>query len=136
MKNNKLLIFGLAFIFVCILIGGFLGIYIIGKTTGEYNYNLAIPIIVGTVSGFFIYLIFFKLSKKRNGNVPDFDERSVILMKRYFMIVLYVVLIGSGAVLLILYSMGVYSIETGMLIVCMMILYMLIGIGSLITKRL
>ena len=57
-------------------------------------------------------------------------------MQRYLMIVLYVVLIGSGAVLLILYAMGVHFIETGMLIVCMMGLYMLIGFGALVTKRL
>ena len=50
--------------------------------------------------------------------------------------VLYVVLFGSGAFLIILYSAGVHLIETGMLIVCMMGLYMLIGLGAIITKRL
>ena len=57
-------------------------------------------------------------------------------MKRYLMGVLYVVLLGSGAALLILYSMGVHFIETGMLIVCMMGLYLLIGLGAVITKQL
>jgi heme A synthase len=136
MKKSKLLIFSWAFLFVCTLIGGFLGIYLIGKNTGEYHIEWAISIIGGSVGGFFIYLLFYMWSKKRNGNVPDFDERSVILMKRYFMIVLYFILIGSGAVLLVLYSMGVQSIETGILIVCLIVLYMLIGIGALITKRL
>ncbi|MGY3312509.1 peptidoglycan/LPS O-acetylase OafA/YrhL [Peribacillus simplex] len=136
MKNNNLVILVWAIIIGCTMIGGFLGVYIISKETGEYNYDLAIPIIGGTVLGFLIYLIFSKWSKKRNGNVPDFDERSVILMKRYLMIVLYVVLFGSGAVLIILYSMGVQLIETGMLILCLMGLYMLIGFGAFITKRL
>lgn len=118
------------------MIGGFLGIYIIGKESGEYNYDLVIPIIVGPVLGLLIYLIIFKLRKKRMGNVPGFDERSALLMKRYFMFVLYFVLVGSGAALLVLYAMGVYVIETGLLIVCLMFLYMLIGIGAFITKQL
>ncbi|WP_185113098.1 MULTISPECIES: hypothetical protein [Peribacillus] len=57
-------------------------------------------------------------------------------MQRYLMIVLYVVLLGNGAALLILYAMGVRFIEIGMLIVCMMESYRLIGFGALVTKRL
>ncbi|MFZ0446800.1 MAG: hypothetical protein WAM95_19630 [Bacillus sp. (in: firmicutes)] len=57
-------------------------------------------------------------------------------MKSYLMGVLYVVLFVSGAVLLIVYSMGVHFIETGLLIVCLMGLYMLIGLGAIITKQL
>jgi len=119
----------------CMIIGGFLGVYLIGKETGEYNYEIAIAILVGTVLGFIIYLLISMWNKKRNGNIPDVDERSILLMKRYLVSVLYVVLFGSGAVLLFLYSMGVRFIETGMLIVCMMGLYMLIGLGAVITKR-
>ncbi|WP_332634880.1 hypothetical protein [Halalkalibacter flavus] len=136
MKNRTLFILVMIFIVGCILFGGFLGIYIIGDETGGYNYDLAIPMIVGTLSGILLYVLFSKWSKRRNGNVPDFDERSIILMKRYLMIVLYVLLIGSGATLLILYSMGVYLIETGMLIVCLMTFYIIIGVGAFITKQL
>lgn len=120
----------------CIWVGGLLGIYVIGKESGEYNYALTIPMAVGSIVGTAISLFFSKWNKKRNGNLPEFDERSALLMKRYLMIVLYVVLIGSGAALIILYSMGVYVIETGMLIVCLMVLYILIGLGALVTKRL
>ncbi|MBO0960887.1 hypothetical protein J1P26_14380 [Neobacillus sp. MM2021_6] len=135
--NNKIkFILIWAFIIGCAWIGGFLGIYISGKETGEFSYDSAIPMAVGTILGIIIYLFFSKWNKKRNGNVPEFDERSLILMKRYFLIVLYVVLFGSGAALLILYSMGVYLIETGMLIVCLMFLYIIIGVGAFITKRL
>lgn len=136
MKNQKLQIIIWTVVIGCMIIGGFLGIYIIDKGTGEYIYDMAIPIIVGPVLGCVIYLLLSKWNKKRNRNVPDVDESSLILMQRYLMIVLYVVLIGSGAALLILYAMGVHFIETGMLIVCMMGLYMLIGFGALVTKRL
>lgn len=136
MNNRKLQITFWSVVIGCMIIGGFLGVYLIGKETGEYNYEIAIAIIGGTVLGFIFYLLISMWNKKRNGNVPDVDERSILLMKRYLMCVLYVVLFGSGAVLLILYSMGVHFIETGMLIICMMVLYMLIGLGAVITKQL
>lgn len=136
MSNPKLQITIWSVVIGCMIIGGFLGVYIIGKETGEYNYEIAIAIIVGTILGPFIYLLFSRWNKKRNGNIPDVDERSVLLMKSYLMVVLYAVLFGSGAILLILYSMGVHFIETGWLIVYMMGLYMLIGLGAIITKQL
>jgi uncharacterized membrane protein YfcA len=130
MKTKKLQIFVWVFIMLCMMIGGFLGIYIIGEDPIEY----VIPIIGGLALGSVITLSLYKCNKKRNGNVPDVDERTLLLLKRYLMIVLYVVIFGSGAILLVLYSMGVHSIETGMLIVYMMVLYILIGVGAIITK--
>ena len=130
MKNKKLQIFGWVFIMLCMMIGGFWGMYIAGEDPIEY----VMPIIGGLALGNIITLILYKWNKKRKGNVPDVDERTLLLLKRYLMIVLYVVLLGSGAILLILYSMGVHSIETGMLIVYMMVLYILIGVGAVITK--
>ncbi|NMD71751.1 hypothetical protein HHO41_15735 [Bacillus sp. DNRA2] len=102
MKNKKQFILVFSFIMVCIWIGGLLGIYVIGKETGEYNYALTIPMAAGTIFGTAVTLFFSKWNKKRNGNLPEFDERSALLMKRYFLIVLYVVLFGSGAALNIL----------------------------------
>jgi peptidoglycan/LPS O-acetylase OafA/YrhL len=137
MKNQKLQIVtwaARAFIFGCMIIGGFLLAYLLGKETGEYNYIIAISATVGTVLGGVICLILSKWNKKRNGTIPDFDERTIKLMQRYLMIVLYVVLFGSAAVLLTLYSMGVHSIATGMLIVYMGGLFMLIVVGAIITK--
>ena len=113
MNNQKLQTAIWAVVIGCMMIGGFLGVYIIGKETGEYNYEIATAIIGGTLFGFVIYLLFSKWTKKRNGNVPDVDERSITLMQRYLMVVLYVVLIVSGAALVILYAMGVHFIETG-----------------------
>ncbi|MGF2616255.1 hypothetical protein FZC84_00555 [Rossellomorea vietnamensis] len=136
MKNKKALILAWIFIMMCIMAGGFLGIFIIGKQTGEYDYSLAYSVVGGTAGGFLIFLLYTKLMKKHRRNVPSFDERSLILMQRYLMVVLYALLIGSGAVLILLYSMGVQMIETGMLIVCLMGVYIVIGVGAFITKRL
>jgi len=130
LKNKKLQIFGWVVIMLCMMIGGFFGMYIFGEDPIKY----VMPIIGGLALGSVITLILYKWNKKRNGNIPDVDERTLLLLKRYLMIVLYVVLFGSGAVLLVLYSIGVHSIETGMLIVYMMVLYILIGVGAIITK--
>lgn len=63
------------------------------------------------------------------------DERTLLIITRYLLIVLYVVLIGSGGILLVLYVIGVRTIETEMLIIYMTILYILIGIGAVVVKR-
>jgi peptidoglycan/LPS O-acetylase OafA/YrhL len=118
----------------CILLGGLLGIYLIGKDTGVYDYDLILPICVGTFGGFLIFLALSKLKQKRN--VPDFDERSMKVMQKYFLIAFYVILVGSGAALVIVYAMGIKTIETGLLIVCLGGLYMILGFGALIAKRL
>ena len=119
----------------CFLLGGLLGIYLSGKDTGVYDYDLILPICVGTFGGFAIFLALSKFKQKRNGNVPDFDERSMKVMQKYFLIAFYVILVGSGAALVIVYAMGIKTIETGLLIVCLMVLYILLGLGSLIAKR-
>lgn len=119
------------FLLVMIVIGGVLGLYI---AEGEFNFSYAAAAVKGTVGGGIITFIFSKLLKKKN-KVPKFDERSLLIMKRYLLIVLYFVLFGSGAILIALYGMGVHTIETGMLIVYMMILYIVIGIGVVVVKQ-
>ena len=135
MTAKKLQIIAWIVIIGCFLLGGLLGIYVIGKDTGVYDYDLILPICVGTFGGFVIFLALSKLKQKRNGNVPDFDERSMKVMQKYFLITFYVILVGSGAALVIVYAMGIKTIETGLLIVCLMVLYILLGLGSLIAKR-
>ncbi|MFC4388947.1 hypothetical protein ACFOZ1_14180 [Gracilibacillus marinus] len=118
-----------------IIIGGLFGVYLIGKEEGEFSFDLAGSVIAGTIGGFLITLLYAKWRKKRKGNVPTVDERSLLIMKKYLLIVLYFVLVGSGAILIVLYAMGIQTIETEILIVYMMILYMIIGLGAIIVKR-
>ena len=89
-------------------IGGILSMYIL---EGERNYEIAIAVIIGSIAAFFIQLFYSKWRQKKNGNVPEFDERSLLLMRRYFMVVLYLVLFGSGALLIVLYAMGVKKLR-------------------------
>ena len=135
MTAKKLQIIAWVLIIGCFLLGGLLGIYVIGKDTGVYDYDLILPICVGTFGGLFIYLALSKLKQKRNGNVPDFDERSMKVMQKYFLIAFYVILVGSGAALVIVYAMGIKYIETGLLIFCLYVLYMILGFGALLAKR-
>lgn len=132
-KRYEIMIY--LFLAAMIITGGLLGVYLIGKDEGEFDFGLASVVIVATIGGFLVQFLFSTWRKRRKGNIPEIDERSMVLMKRYLLIVLYFVLIGSGALLLILYAMGVHTIETGMLIVYMMILYLLTGIGALVVKQ-
>lgn len=136
MTVKRLQIISWIVIIGCMLIGGLLAIYLIGKETGVYDYELLFPITLGTVGGFLIFLAISKLKQKRNGNVPDFDERSVSLIKKYLMISLYVILFGSGAALIIVYAMGIKYIETGLLMIYLFSLYIILGLGTLVVKRL
>ena len=129
MTAKKLQIIAWIVIIGCFLLGGLLGIYVIGKDTGVYDYDLILPICVGTFGGFAIFLALSKFKQKRNGNVPDFDERSMKVMQKYFLIAFYVILVGSGAALVIVYAMGIKTIETGLLVVCLLGLYMVLGFG-------
>ena len=136
MSPKKLQIIAWFVIIGCFIIGGFLGIYLIGKETGQFEYDLLLPVFLGTFGGFLIFMLFSKLKQKRNGNVPDFDERSVSIIQKYFLIALYVILLASAAALIIAYSMGIQYIETGLLIICLFGLYTILGLGTLVMKRL
>ena len=134
MKNKKLEILSFIFIIVCFIVGGFLGLSLLPKDTIKPIHYISI--IVGVALGPTIYLILSTLNKKKNRNIPSVDERTLIIIKRYLLIVLYIVLFGSGAILIVLYSMGIYYIEIAMLIVYLMVLYILIGLGFIVTKYL
>ena len=129
MTAKRLQIIAWIVIIGCVLLGGLLGIYVIGRDTGVYDYDLILPICVGTFGGFIMFLALSKLKQKRNGNVPEFDERSMKVMQKYFLIAFYVILVGSGAALVIVYAMGIKTIETGLLVVCLLGLYMVLGFG-------
>lgn len=117
------------------LIGGAIGIYIISNTTNESYWDLMIPVTIGTVGGMVIFLVISKVKEKRNGRVPSYDERTIKNLQKYFMFVLYFILIGSGLALLIAYAMGIETIETGLLTFILSCLFILISIGSMAVKR-
>ncbi|MGD6777353.1 hypothetical protein ACQCU1_17035 [Sutcliffiella horikoshii] len=137
MKNNKKwfwLVF--AFILICMQVGGALGIYIIGREEGVFDYSLLLSMFQGTLGGLILVLLIMFFRKKRKPKLPEFDERSMLLMKRYFLGALYVVFIGSAAIVVILALLGVKTVEVGMLAVYLSILFIVVGMGALVTARL
>ncbi|MGD6781900.1 MULTISPECIES: hypothetical protein [Bacillaceae] len=137
MKNNKKW-FWLAFvvILICMQIGGALGIYIIGREEGVFDYSLLLSMFQGTLGGLILVLLIMFFRKKRKPKLPEFDERSMLLMKRYFLGALYVVFIGSAAIVVTLALLGVETVEVGMLAVYLSILFIVVGMGALVTARL
>ncbi|ART74761.1 hypothetical protein B4U37_01205 [Sutcliffiella horikoshii] len=137
MKNNKKW-FWLAFvvILICMQIGGALGIYIIGREEGVFDYSLLLSMFQGTLGGLILVLLIMFFRKKRKPKLPEFDERSMLLMKRYFLGALYVVFIGSAAIVVTLALLGVETVEVGMLAVYLSILFIAVGMGALVTARL
>ncbi|WP_139691902.1 hypothetical protein [Sporolactobacillus terrae] len=123
----------IAIVLLCTIIGGFIGLTIADVTI---DFSLAATIICAPLLGLLPRFFLAARHKKKMGNIPEADERTALILKRYFLGVLYVVLFGSGAALLVLYAMGVESIETGLLIVSMMVLYVSIAIGTLIAAKL
>ena len=118
------------------IIGGAIGIYIIGNTTNELPWDLMIPAVVGAVGGVVVFLAIFMWREKRNGNIPSYDERTIKNLQKYFMFVLYLTLTGSGLALIIAFAMGIKTIETGLLIFILTVLFSLVGYGSMVVKRL
>ncbi|WP_404460281.1 hypothetical protein [Sutcliffiella horikoshii] len=137
MKTNKKW-FWLAFvvILICMQIGGALGIYIIGREEGVFDYSLLLSMFQGTLGGLVLVLLIMFFRKKRKPKLPEFDERSMLLMKRYFLGALYVVFLGSAAIVVTLALLGVKTVEVGMLAVYLSILFIVVGMGALVTARL
>lgn len=137
MKTNKKW-FWLAFvvILICMQIGGALGIYIIGREEGVFDYSLLLSMFQGTLGGLVLVFLIMFFRKKRKPKLPEFDERSMLLMKRYFLGALYVVFIGSAAIVVTLALLGVETVEVGMLAVYLSILFIVVGMGALVTARL
>lgn len=136
-KRYQILIY--AFLIICVQFGGFLGLYLAEKGGQDIPLSLSKIIsssLIGTIVGFGVLFLLSYYHKKKHGNVPAIDERTLLLFKRYFLLVLYIVLFGSSALLLILFAIGVKTIEIEILIVYMMFLFILIGLGAFITKKL
>ncbi|MEI5906825.1 hypothetical protein WAK64_07100 [Bacillus spongiae] len=132
-KRNQLFIF--VFLVGCITIGGLMGFAVIGKKEGEYPFELMWAALGGTIGGIFITLLIYFLRMKRKVNLPAIDERVLNVLKNYFLIVLYVVLFGSGVVFGSLFTFGVETIETGAVIASLSIMYIVIIVGAFVTVK-
>lgn len=109
---------------------------IITKEIGEFDVGLVFAIAGTMIAGAFIGYSASNWRRKRNGNIPDIDERTISVLKNYFMWAFYFVMIGSGLVSFILFLMDVKTIELGMIVVYQTILFILVAIGAVVAKKL
>ncbi|CAH2716583.1 hypothetical protein BACCIP111895_03770 [Neobacillus rhizosphaerae] len=95
-------------------------------TAGITGSVLGVGIVIGTAK--------FRESRKSH-NVPDVDERTWINIKNFYAFSLYISLFGSMLLVIVLFSLGVETIEIGALSIYLLALFMLLVIGTLVVKR-
>lgn len=128
-------------VFIGVVIGAIMGAGILFAKTvitremGGFNFGTVIAMTGAMVLGaFFSYLLSIR-KKKQNSSIPEVDERTILVLKNYFMWAFYFVMIGSGLVSIILYLMDVETVELGMIFVYQAFLFILVGIGAFVAKR-
>lgn len=138
MKKHSIVQVGIIIAFVLFIsIGGVVLIYL-GDYQGliEMDRTIIIAVMSGGIVGGLVPFLLSKYKQKKKGNIPVYDERTVLLLQKYFNYVLYTLLFGGSLALLVMYGMGVEMIRTELLIVGMTVVFIATGIGSLIIKRL
>lgn len=139
MKDEKKLI-GIAIVFCCLLpiLAANLFLYFVNRIPG-YEINASkldyVLVNVAMVLGILIAYLFIIWRKKRNDNIPAADERTLLVMKNYFLYVLYFVFILSGIILLALFFLGVKSIAIGAIAAYISFLVVVIGVGALVASK-
>jgi hypothetical protein len=123
------------FLVVFNIIGGILGMFIVGNLYGTYEYKTACIISCGAIIISFTILFIKQLLKGKKDNAPEVDERSIILLQRYLIIVLSIFFIISCLLILGLFFMNIQQIEIGLLAVYMSINIILIALGGFIVKK-
>lgn len=114
------------------IVGGTWGMYL---AYGEFRLEVIVPIIVGTGIGVASTIFLSKRHKRKYGKVPEVDERTIKIMTKYIIVAFFVLLMILSIGLLGLYAAGVHTIETGWLIVGLMALYIILGLGAMVVKK-
>lgn len=105
------------------------------KEFGDFDIGLGFAIAGSMIGGVLISHLLSIWKEKRNGNIPEIDERTIFVMKNYFMWAFYFVLIGSAIVTFVLYFSDVKTVEIGLLFVYQMIIYIFVGTGAFVAKK-
>lgn len=137
-NEKKLEFFKWIFVYVPMAIGANLLLYFLGKmpnsllspTPKDYlTTNLSIII------GIFIGSFFVKWRQRRKKSLPLADERTLLNIKNYLLIVVYFIFIISSIILITLFLMGVETIEIGSIFVYLSGLIILTMIGGIVVSR-
>lgn len=133
MKKNTKLINILSFLFI--IFSSQLGLYLFGKGSGTYSTDLIVPSLIGTIIGCGAVFAHSIYKKRKNGNIPEFDERNIHIIKNIFYNTLLIALSIGSILIVILYSMGVHEISTIAIVSYLALTYMIMGRGALIAKH-
>lgn len=87
------------------------------------------------IGGLMIGYLLIRWRVSRKEKAPIADERTINLLKNYFLIAIYIIFILSGILLLTLFFLGIESIEIGWIFVYLSMLILLTIIGGLIVSR-
>lgn len=139
MKSEKLLI-GVAILFCCVLpiVGGNLFLYFLDRMPGyEFGATMFdyLSINGAMLTGMVVAYLFMRWRRNRKDKIPAVDERTLMVMKNYFLYVLYFVFILTGIILLVLFFLGVQSIEIGAIFAYISILIIIISAGALVATK-
>lgn len=135
MNNKKKLTVFIALIVVMIGAALLLAKMILTKETGEFSIGAAISITGSMLIGGLVSYLLSIWKEKRNKKIPEVDERTVVVLKNYFVWAFYIVMIASSFILIILYLTDVETIELGMIFAYQALIYILVAIGAFIAKR-
>ena len=105
------------------------------KETGEADIGSLLLIAGAMIVGVLISYLLSVRQQRRNGNIPEIDERTIFVMKNYFMWAFYFIFIGTGLITFMLFLMDVETVEVGMLFVYQMIIVILVAIGAGVAKK-
>lgn len=128
-------------IFAGVVLGAMIGASVLmakvmlEKETGEADIGSLLLIAGAMIVGVLISYLLSVRKQKRNGNIPEIDERTIFVMKNYFMWAFYFIFIGTGLITLMLYLMDVETVEVGLLFVYQMIIIILVAIGAGVAKK-
>lgn len=128
-------------IFAGVVLGAMIGAsvlmakVILEKETGEADIGSLLLIAGAMIVGVLISYLLSVRKQKGNGNIPEIDERTIFVMKNYFMWAFYFIFIGTGFITFMLFLMDVETVEVGMLFVYQMIIIILVAIGAGVAKK-
>ena len=139
MKGEKMLI-GVAIVFCVVLTiaGGNTFLYLMSTMP---NYELSVTMSdyiflnLSMVTGITVAYLLMKWRKNWKDKIPAVDERTIVVMKNYFLYVLYFIFLLSGIILLVLFFQGVQTIEIGAIVAYLAILIVITSVGALVAIK-
>lgn len=108
---------------------------IINKETGDFDILTGIILTGAMVGGLLISYLLSIRKKKRSDNIPEIDERTIFVLKNYFMYAFYFLIVISAIVTFVLYFLDVKTVDIELLFIYQMIIYICLGIGAIIAKK-